>query len=321
MAANSAAVQHVFVFPPHIYQEGKYEPAEYHLQITNPTDSPIRFAHTRASCGCAVTKLHKQELPPAEATTLDVMIDHRGTVGMRTVFIALIDDAGTAWQYTLKAAAFPRIRVEPADVYAGELPPRTLHERKATICTYAMRGDTPPLPQVGKVDTPNVSVTVGDSQIESIDHEVTRRRTQLLVRIDAPPVAEPRLTAISLECPDVDAAPPFTTALRVHWSVKSRFRIWPERLFLGVQRGTRVRRDVSIERTDGAPFRITGVTTTDSAVSCQLASAQRQSVWTLTVDIDVSKVQGPLWTKIIMHVDNTETPTLVLPVSLLRERT
>jgi hypothetical protein len=320
MATYSSAAQHVFDFPPHIYSDDDYVPAAYSLSVVNSRKTPVRFCDLRSSCGCTKAHLRKEELAPGEEGTLDLEINQRGIVGMRTVFIALVDDVGTFWEYTVNAPAYPVIRLEPADLYLGELLPGGRGERSITLYTFAM-GRDPLVPRVGQIDSANVSVDVGESRLEALDDSVMRRATDFRVTVKAPVAVERQIGHISLIQPLQGGGDAPAATLRVHWFVQSAFRLSSERLFFGDQRGSsadRMRRDITIERENGAAFQVTAATSADEAVECEASHDETKRVWTLRVLVDLSKVHGPLSTRISITTDCRETPLISLPLSIIR---
>lgn len=317
IASYAPAAERAFVVAPRVYDETNHAAVAYELRIVNTTDKIVRFDDKIASsCGCTTTKLGQQVLDPGASTALHVHIDHRGIVGMRTVFLTLTDDTNRRWQYTVKAPAYPRIQFERADVNAGDVLPGASHHRTVVVHTYAI-GDTPPIPGVVHVDSPHVSASLGASRVEAIDKSVTRRASNVHLAITPPLAVARHVTQITVACHGSDARTTATAKLRLDWSVRSDFRVSPERVFLGEPRAKEPhsRQTVIVETKSGASFRVKNVAARDGAVRCQARPANNNRVWEITIEVNSSAAHGPMWTEIVVETDSEETPTIVIPVA------
>ncbi|MBI1902665.1 MAG: hypothetical protein HYS13_16320 [Planctomycetia bacterium] len=104
------------------------------------------------------------------------------------------------------------------------------------------------------------------------------------------------------------------------WSIDSVFIAEPRRVFIQrVGESLPIEREVAISRVDGREFRITGVVTSDGALSASVDDSIRATSHKVTVHLNGIDAQQQVFLgKVELHTDYEAQPILRIPVIAVR---
>ncbi len=246
------------------------------FRIVNNTNQPVRIANVRVSCGCVTTQTLKSNLQPGEETAIIATMNTQVFLNTRTVTIYVTFDQPRYQEVRLWVQANSRedVRFSPGSIAFGQIK-RGVDGVESKMVISFLGGQT----QITEVKSESnyVTPTFKESSRGSGDtsYEVTAK-----LRKDTPAgkwYTDLWLTTNNPSMPKLRV--PVTVEIEAPLSVN------PSTVSLGqVKAGTESDHKVIIRGV--RPFRITGISGTDSQMQVRTTTSESKLAHVLTVTLN-----------------------------------
>lgn len=256
--------------------------AEFHeeFEITNQSDSPIKFVNVVKSCTCSKAQLEKDVLVPGESTKLSVTVRPEQRTGKTSVVCGVVDTQGVKREYSILFTCLHRVTFSRPTLSYGRIKPG--HEQALRFCVMAYGlDDSSPATMVDVlVDDSKLRAEPMGSELVHLDDGVSARQFFFNLILPQDKTADSGESIVRAAIKTGDAI--HSAACPVNWVVSSPYTVTPSRIFVpALTRDGHFENMVTIRRTDLQPFRILSVSSSLRAVKAAHVADnedQRESV-------------------------------------------
>lgn len=238
---------------------------EYHFTFRNPYVEDVHVASVRTSCGCTSPRVAQETLKTYEESSIIAHFNTDTFLGQRGATLTVVFDKPFYAEVQLRVDGYIRsdVVLSPAGVDFGTLDLGQTGERQLTV-SYA-----------GRSDWKITGVKSGSEFLEAEVAEVSRgggqSKYELNVRLKPGAPAGYLKEQVFLLTNDAKAP---ELPVGVEGKLTPPLVVSPSSLFLGiVQPGQKVTKQLVVQ--GKRPFRITGVTASDTCLDCKPTDAAK----------------------------------------------
>lgn len=288
------------------------------IPVRNPTSDTLRITEISSSCGCLSAELGSSHLGPLKETTLRLRIGVSGQVGRRTLHGRLKTDREFEFEYQVAVTVLQRIETEHYDWSFGSLHTSEKVIRDILIRTHALAGVEPPRILDVNTEYGGLQCSIATDQLLPPSRGVATREVTL--RLALMPEATIGSGSAYVHVNYQYGKEKSVKTLPVFWRVDSLYHFHPARVVCVSTSGKiSFEREITIQRRDGAAFRVQSIECSSEWINVRIASTSTQTIWRLIVMVDGSSQRvRVLLGQVTIMTDVVDEPTVTVPIVMTR---
>jgi hypothetical protein len=296
---------------PFVIADGDDALFEHTFVVANDSDKPLAFRTVRPYCGCSSATLEDYNLAAGETTLLHMVIDGAGRRGQQLFDCALIDDLEFHRIYRLSTVFYQRYSALPQSLHFGLVELNERPTKPLEIHVAVAEGE--PAPSLDfEVSQPDLEIHPGQASVKQLNPSIRFIVHPFDITVCASTTAGHYSRSFRLRASRGDTEDTFE--IPVSWTVRTRYEVRPPRVIF--TRGARdVSRLVHVRSDLNTPFRVVGVTVSDSHFRVDVSSTGRVAEHEFQVSVLENAADEPFWCNVVVETDDPVQPQVVFAVA------